>query len=69
MTTTSRRLSQRNKHNRNQNTPGKDKGGNCVRPKDFGLAINGDPTKLKGGQLNTYDRLWAKYKLANGAKN
>lgn len=68
MSTTSRRLSQSSKHNRNQHTPGKEKGGNCVRPKDYGLAVNGDPTKLKGGALQVYHRLWARYKSANGVK-
>ena len=68
MTTTSRRLSARSKHNRGNSTPGKTKGGNCVRPKDFGIAIHGDPSKLKGAALATYERLWANYKNAKGNK-
>lgn len=67
MTTTSRRLSQRGQHNRNNHTSGKEKG--ITRPKDWGIAINGDPTKLKGGALSTFNRLWAKYKAKNGVKN
>lgn len=69
MTSTSRRLSERGKHQRNNSTPGKTKGGNCVRPKDHGLAINGSPYKLKGGQLNAYQRIWGKYKAANGGSS
>ena len=68
MTTTSRRLSQRTKHNRNQSTPGKTKGGFCVRPKDFGIATKSNPYKgagVKGSAANTYARIWNKYKAAN----
>lgn len=68
MTTTSRRLSQRNAHGRNNSTPGKTKGGNCVRPKDHGLAMSGNPSKLRGENLAKYNRLWANYKNAKGNK-
>lgn len=68
MSSTSRRLSERGKHNRNNSTPGKTKGGNCVRPKDHGLAMSGDPNKLRGEKLSKYNRLWAQYKNAKGNK-
>ena len=67
MTTTSRRLSAKLHHSRNNHTPGKDKGGYCVRPKDFGNATKRNPYKgagLKGNQRSSYDRLWARYKAA-----
>jgi hypothetical protein len=69
MTTTSRRISERLHHNRASHTPGNTKGGFCVRPKDAGLAISGNPYKgagLKGRHLNTYNRLWTRYKGAKG---
>lgn len=69
MTTTSRRLSAKAKTSKNQHTPGKSKGGFCVKPKDAGIAMTGNPYKgagLKGGNLSTYDRLWTRYKGAKG---
>jgi len=69
MSSTSRRLSARSKHSRASSTPGKDKGGFCVRPKDAGIAIKGNPYKgngLTGNIKGMYDRLWARYKGAKG---
>lgn len=69
MTTTSRRLSLKSRTSKNQHTPGKTKGGYCVRPKDCGIAISGNPYKgsgIKGTARNTYDRLWTRYKGAKG---
>lgn len=69
MTTTSRRISLRSKHGRSSSTPGKTKGGNCVRPKDFGIATRTNPYKgagLKGHTLGAYERLWNRYKSAKG---
>lgn len=60
MTTSSRRLSLRAKHSRASHTPGKTKGGFCVRPKDAGTAMSGNPYKgagLKGNNKAVYDRL------------
>lgn len=71
MSTTSRRLSLRSAHSRASHTPGKTKGGNCVRPKDHGTAISGNPYKgagLKGNNLATYTRLWDRYKNSKGNK-
>lgn len=67
--TTSRRISERLKHGRASHTPGKTKGGFCVRPKDFGNAISSNPYKgagLKGHRLSSYNRLWDRYKAAKG---
>lgn len=67
MSTTSRRLSAKLHHSRNNHTPGKDKGGYCVRPKDFGIATNVNPYKgagIKGSRASTYDRLWNRYRAA-----
>ena len=69
MATTSRRLSQRASTSKPSHTPGHTKGGYCVRPKDCGIAISGNPYKgagLKGNNAATYDRLWARYKGAKG---
>ena len=47
----------------------KDKGGFCVKPKDSGIAMTGNPYKgagLKGNNAATYNRLWARYKGAKG---
>ena len=68
MTTTSRRLSAQTKSHRASHSAGKDKGGFCVRPKDFGIATKGNPYKgagIKGASKNTYERLWDRYKAAN----
>lgn len=69
MSTTSRRLSARAKASRPSHTPGRSKGGFCVRPKDSGVAMTGNPYKgagLKGNDLSTYSRLWSRYKGAKG---
>lgn len=69
MSTSSRGISKRLHHHRASHTPGRTKGGNCVRPKDCGLAISGNPYKgagLKGNAKSTYIRLWDKYKSAKG---
>ena len=69
MSTSSRRLSANAKSHRGSHTPGKQKGGNCVKPKDYGIAINGNPYKgagLKGNNASTYTRLWDRYKSAKG---
>lgn len=69
MSTSSRRLSKKGKTAKNNHTPGKTKGGFCIRPKDFGIAVSGNPYKgagLKGNTLGAYDRLWARYKSAKG---
>ena len=71
MTTTSRRLSLKMKHGRASHTPGKDKGAFCVKPKDAGVAMKGNPYKgagIKGNNKATYLRLWGRYKLVNGIK-
>ncbi len=69
MATTSRRLSAKSKISKPSHTPGRTKGGFCVKPKDAGTAMSGNPYKgdgLKGNQLSTYSRLWARYKGAKG---
>ncbi len=69
MTTTSRGLSRKTANSRPSHTAGKTKGGFCVKPKDAGIAMAGNPYKgagLKGNNLATYNRLWARYKGAKG---
>lgn len=69
MATSSRRLSQKTANSRPSHTAGKTKGGYCVKPKDSGVAVAGNPYKgagLKGNFRATYDRLWARYKAAKG---
>jgi len=69
MATTSRRLSAKAAPHRPSHTSGKDKGGFCVKPRDAGIAMCGNPYKgagLKGGNLSTYVRLWDRYKGAKG---
>ena len=69
MTSTSRRLSAKGKVSKPSHTAGKTKGGMCVRPKDAGIAMTGNPYKgagLKGHHLSTYTRLWDRYKNAKG---
>lgn len=71
MTTTSRGLSRRLKHARASHTPGIEKGGFCVRPKDHGTATSGNPYKgagLKGNRKAVYDRLWQRWYGANNIK-
>lgn len=74
MSTSSRRLSQKLRQasgRKNQHTPGKTKGQFCVKPKDSGTAMSGNPYKgagLKGNALNSYTRLWDRYKNAKGNK-
>lgn len=68
MATTSRRLCAKAKAHRNSHTPGKDKGGNCVRTPDAMLAISVNPYKgqgLKGNTLSSYNRFWARAASAN----
>lgn len=68
MATTSRRLSARGKASRNNHTPGKDKGGNCVRTPDAALATRINPYKgqgLKGNTLASYTRFWARAAAVN----
>lgn len=68
MTTTSRRVSQASRTHKPSHTPGKDKGGNCVRPKDHGIFTNGNPYKgagLKGDKGNRYLRIADRYAAAN----
>lgn len=45
MSTTSRRISQRSAHHHASHTPGREKGGFCVRPKDFGTATKRNPQR------------------------
>lgn len=69
MTSFSRRMAQACKPSRNSHTPGNKKGGFCVRPKDHGTAISGNPYKgagLKGNDASRYKRIWARYKGAKG---
>lgn len=69
MSTSSRGISRKLYHSRNSHTPGKTKGGYCVKPKDSGTAITGNPYKgagLKGNKLSTYNNLWDRYKKAKG---
>ena len=71
MSSTSRRLSQRGKTSRNSHTPGKDKGGYCVRNPDAMIAINTNPYKgqgLKGQTKARYNRFWNKMFAVNGVK-
>lgn len=63
--TTSRRVSAAAKASRNSHTPGKTKGGNCIRPKDFGLYTKGNPYKMRGGTANRYLNLSARYSGLN----
>lgn len=68
MTTTSRRLSAKSKVSKNSHSPGKDKGGFCVRPNDAGSATKGNPYKgagLKGNARSAYLRIWEHYKRGN----
>lgn len=69
MTTTSRRLSAKGKTSKPSNSSGREKG--IKRPKDFGIAINGNPYKgqgIKGNAKNTYKRIWGKFYARNGIK-
>lgn len=54
MTTTSRGISQKLKHNRASHTPGRDKGLNCQKSplKTFGMRAN--PYKLKGHKASQF---------------
>ena len=68
MSTSSRGIKRKLAHNRNSHTPGRTKGANCVKPKDYGIATKRNHYKgsgIKGTDLNTYDRLWARYRAAN----
>lgn len=69
MSTTSRRLSK--KASRNSHTPGREKGGFCVRTPDAALATSLNPYKgsgLKGQNLARYNRFWNKMLPVNGIK-
>lgn len=71
MSTSSRRLSAKSRVSKNQHTPGRTKGGFCVKPKDAGTAVNGNPYKgagIKGNDKAVYTRLWDRYKNAKGNK-
>lgn len=71
MSTTSRRLSQRYKVSKNVNTPGRTKGGFCVRPRDFGIFTKGNPYKGQGMAASVgaaYVRIGSRYSAANKGK-
>ena len=71
MSTTSRRISQRIKGNRNSHTPGREKGAYCVRTPDAELAISLNPYKgagLKGQNRSSYQRFWDRSYSINGVK-
>lgn len=71
MATTSRRLSARSKASRNSHTPGKEKGGFCVRSPDAAIACSTNPYKgsgLKGQTKSSYNRWWTKMLAVNGVK-
>lgn len=72
MSTTSRGISLRTRPSRNSHTPGKDKGGFCVRHNDAGLGVSLNPYKgqgLKGNKLASYDRFWTRMFVENGIKD
>lgn len=69
MSTTSRRLSQKARPSRNSHTPSRDK--KIKRPRDHGIAINGNPYKghgITGNHRNTWITVWGKYYVRNGLK-
>lgn len=71
MSTSSRRLSEQAKPSRNSHTPGKDKGGFCVRSPDSAIACSANPYKgagLKGQNRAKYNRFWDKMLAVNGVK-
>lgn len=70
MSTSSRRLSQKTKPSRNNHTPGKDKGGYCVRKPDAMLACSANPYKGRGlgAAQGKYDAWWTYAKNAKGNK-
>lgn len=71
MSTSSRRLSARGRTSKNSHTPGKDKGGNCVRSPDASIACSTNPYKgqgLKGQVKARYNRFWTKMYAVNGVK-
>lgn len=71
MTTTSRRLAAKGKTNKPSHTPGKDKGGFCVRSADAAIACTTNPYKgqgLKGQVKARYNRWWNKMLPVNGIK-
>lgn len=72
MTTTSRRLSEKSRPSRNNHTPGRTKGGYCVKHPDSGVACSANPYKgqgLKGQRLASYDRWWTKMFSVNNVKH
>jgi hypothetical protein len=71
MATTSRRLSAKGKTSKPSHTPGKTKGGFCVRHPDAHIAISANPYKgegLKGNKKASYNRWWARMLAVNGGK-
>lgn len=54
MSTTSRRLSAKSRVSRPSHTPGKTKGGNCVKSSLKTWGMNANPNKLKGGDVGKY---------------
>ena len=71
MATTSRRLSAKAKTSKGSHTPGKTKGGNCVRHPDSHIACSANPYKgdgLKGNKRASYTRWWDRMKSINGGK-
>ncbi len=71
MSTTSRRISERTRPSRNSHTPGKDKGGFCVRMSEANLGTSLNPFKgqgLKGNHAAAYKRFWARMYAENGIK-
>lgn len=71
MSTSSRRLSAKSKSHRNSHTPGKDKGGFCVKMNEAGIGVSSNPYKgqgLKGNGKAAYTRFWARMYTENGIK-
>lgn len=68
MATTSRRLSAKCKTAKPSHTPGREKGGNCVKTalKTFGATAN--PYKLKGYGLRLFDAYTDEVYRLNGQK-
>lgn len=69
--TSSKRLSGRGKVSKNSHTPGREKGGYCVKRSDAALAITANPYKgqgLKGNTAAAYTRFWGVMLPLNGVK-
>lgn len=54
MTTTSRRLSAKSRTNKPSHTPGKTKGGTCVKSELKTFGMNANPYKLRGFRASQY---------------